>query len=114
VNERTIWSIRQNHPELVVQDCRIEFGLNDKQCDRLRFIMMSRGINKWLLARRKFITLKHDMKILLKNPKRLDFLKAYERMQNICKMPRWVEWPKHVHKNMRTNEIKIIIKGRHC
>lgn len=114
IDERTIWGSRQNHPELVVSDCRKEFGLTDEQCAKLRFIMMNRGINKWLYARRLFIHLKHQMKANLKTPNRKNYLKAYEKMQNICKMPRWVEWGHRAHKNMKTNEAEIIIKGKPC
>lgn len=46
IDEKTIWSSKQNHPELVVQDCKEEFNLTDKQCERLRFILMNRDINK--------------------------------------------------------------------
>lgn len=61
VDEKTIWQSKQNHPELVVQDCKMEFGLNAEQCERLRFILLNRGINKWLYARRLFIKLKDNI-----------------------------------------------------
>jgi hypothetical protein len=124
VNEKSIWSLKQNHPELVVQDCRREFGLTEQQCDRLREILMERGINKWLLARRQFIALKHDLKKTiceLQKTKQADarllrkiLLNVYGQMQHICKMPRWVEWPKQVHKHMKKNESLIVVHGRHC
>ena len=114
IDEQSIWSSRQNHPELVVQDCRQEFGFNDEQCQKLRFIMMNRGINKWLYARRRFIHLKHQMKTKLQSPSRKDFLRAYELMQNICKMPRWVEWGHRAHKNMKSNEAEIMVRGKSC
>jgi len=123
LNENTIWGMRQNHPELVVQDCKTEFGLTEAQCERLRQILMERGVNKWLLARLKFIDLKHELKDIVKklNVKnghdkelRMTVLKTYERLQNICKMPRWVEWGKYPHKNMKNNEKEIIVKGRSC
>jgi hypothetical protein len=123
-NENTIWGLRQNHPELVVQDCRREFGLTEPQCERLREILMERGVNKWLLARRQFIALKHDLKETiteLQKSKQVDgrilrktLLNVYGRMQNICKMPRWIEWPKQVHKDMKKNESLVIVRGRHC
>ncbi len=120
INEKTIWNSKQNHPELIVEDCKKEFGLNEKQCDKLRFILMNRGVNKWLYARLKFIELKHKVKEILyksdfkDSQLRKKFKKIYEEMQNIAKCPRWVEWGKHRHKNMRKNKEKIIIKGRHC
>lgn len=123
LNENTIWGMQQNHPELVIQDCKREFNLTEDQCERLRQILMERGINKWLLARLKFIDLKHDLKetvqkLNVKNEHdkelRLVVLKTYERLQNICKMPRWVEWGKYRHKNMKNNEREIIIRGRSC
>lgn len=123
LNENTIWGMQQNHPELVVQDCRKEFGLTEEQCERLRQILMERGINKWLLARLKFIDLKHALKetvrkLNIKNGHdkelRLVVLKTYEQLQNICKMPRWVEWGKYRHKNMKNNEREIIVRGRSC
>jgi len=48
VNEKTIWSSRQNHPELVVQDSKEAFNLSEEQCEQLRFILLNRGVNKWL------------------------------------------------------------------
>jgi len=123
-NENTIWGLQQNHPELVVQDCRREFGLNEQQCERLREILMERGVNKWLLARRQFIALKHDLKDTIRELQatksvdgrllRKTLLHTYARMQQICKMPRWVEWGKHVHKDMKKNESLIVVRGRHC
>lgn len=118
-NERNIWSIRQNNPELVVQDLRNEFGLNDLQCEKVRFILMKRGVNKWLYARRHFIKLKHEIKELLKekevNSKEWRFLQwLNERMQNIAKTPRWVEFPAKTSKNWRNIEREIVVKGRHC
>lgn len=119
-DENTIWNSRQNHPELVVQDCRKEFNLTDEQCDKLRFILLNRGINKWLYCRRHFIKLKHEIKHCLRiadryNLREKTFLgKLNERMQNIAKTPRWVEWNTHIHKKMRNNEREIKVKGRHC
>jgi hypothetical protein len=119
INEKTIWGSKQNHPELVVQDCKEEFGLTDEQCEKLRFILMNRGINKWLYARVKFIDLKHDVKDKLKAaPIKSEIYYLLQeinaRMQNIAKMPRWVEWGKVRHKNMRQNEREIVVKGRPC
>jgi hypothetical protein len=123
-NANTIWGLQQNHPELVVQDCRREFGLNEQQCERLREILMERGVNKWLLARRQFIALKHELKDTIRELQatksadgrllRKTLLHTYARMQQICKMPRWVEWGRHVHRDMKKNESLIVVRGRHC
>ena len=112
-----IVSMRQNNPELIVQDCIIEFGLDEQQAERLRLILLSRGVNKWLYARRQFIKLKHEVKCRLKlTTIGTEQYKAYHwvnvRMQNIAKTPRWVEFPKTVTHNFRNIDSKIIIKGR--
>lgn len=119
INERTIWESRQNHPELVVQDAKQAFDLSEKQCEELRFILMNRGVNKWLYARTQFIDLKHEVKDWLKtleprSPLHRRVQKLNERMQNIAKTPRWVEWGTKVHKKMAQNEREIIIKGKPC
>jgi hypothetical protein len=116
VTPNTIWNSQQNHPELVVQDARREFGLTDEQCEKLRFILMNRGINKWLYARILFIDLKHDVKDMLKNatPKTTEYKLLQQlntRMQNIAKMPRWVEWGTYRHNKMRNNRKDIVVKG---
>lgn len=117
-----IWECQQNHPELVVKDLKEEFGLTESQCDFVRYTLMKRGINKWLLNRRMFIDLKHQMKHKLQpiyegefsyKQLRKEYSKIYETMQNICKSPRWVEWGPH-HKNMKKCDEEIVVKGRHC
>ena len=115
----TIWNSKQNHPEYVVRDCQIEFGLTEEQCEKLRFILMNRGVNKWLYARRKFIALKHDIKRMMKEAdKKSDsyyiLCHINESMQNISKMPRWIEWNKHIHRKMKKNEQEVIVKGKRC
>ena len=115
INEKTIWNSKQNHPELVVRDCVKEFKLNDKQTDNLRFILMNRGVNKWLYARYMFIKLKHKVKQLKKDkPRDRNISYIQEKMQNIAKTPRWVEWGIHIHKKMSNNIKDIKIKGKHC
>lgn len=118
MNERNIWSVKQNHPELVVEDCKTEFGLSEEQCEKLRFILLKRGVNKWLYARRKFIDLKHRVKEYLKNETDIEKKKLiepiYVEMQHIARLPRWIIWDKKIHKKMRNSEKAIIIKGRHC
>ena len=66
INPKTIWSVKQNNPNLIVQDCVKEFNLDEKQAEKLRYILLIRGVNKWLFARRKFIQLKHKVKDLMK------------------------------------------------
>ena len=115
LNEKTIWNSQQDHPELVVRDCIKEFNLSEEQINKLRFILMNRGINKWLYARYGFIKLKHEVKRMKKecpNDKKIRYIQ--EKMQNIAKTPRWVEWGTHIHKKMKNNIREIIIKGRHC
>lgn len=123
INEKTIWSSAQNNPELVVRDCIKEFNFNEEQCKKLRFILMNRGIGKWLLARVKFIKLKHRVKSVMKESiekyghkhpivREIKFIQA--EMQNIAKMPRYVIWGKIIHRRMRNNIKDIKIKGRHC
>jgi len=108
---KTINNERQNHPELVVQDARELLGLDDGRCDVLRMILLRRGVNKWLYARRRFIRLKHRMKAQLATATRKDFQHAYEEMVHICTLPRWVEWTRHVHRNMRRNEEEATVVG---
>lgn len=119
IDEKTIWNSQQNHPELVIQDAREAFGLTENQCQELRFILMNRGVNKWLYARLLFIDLKHDIKDWLKasevKTERYRLLQEVNmRMQNIAKMPRWIEWGNHRHKHMKNNRREIVIKGKSC
>ena len=123
VNEKTIWNSQQNHPELVVKDCIEEFKLSGKQAEKLRFILMNRGINKWLYARFKFISLKHIVKDIMKeaiiqyghrHPLVKSIKQIQAEMQNIAKTPRWVEWGTHIHKKMSNNIKDIKVRGKHC
>ena len=47
VNPRNIWNFKQNHPELVVRDCK-KYGFTDEQIRVVRQSLLVRGINKWL------------------------------------------------------------------
>ena len=118
VNPRSIWNSKQNHPELVVQDATRLFNLTPEQQEAMRFILMNRGVNKWLRNRLLFIDLKHEVKEKLKQVpmksrewRLLHWVNA--RMQNIAKSPRWVEWGRHVHKKMPNNERELVILGNH-
>jgi len=114
-NSNTIWCARQNNPELIVQDLKEEFGLNEQDCQKVRYSLLIRGVNKWLLARRQFIELKHDVKkIVSENPKDKNLLQIYMRMQNIAKAPRWVEWPPTTTRNWGKIYEAMFIEGRHC
>jgi hypothetical protein len=66
ITPSSIWNCQQNHPELVVQDATKAFELTPEQQEELRFILMKRGVNKWLLARHRMIKLKHRVKTALK------------------------------------------------
>jgi len=117
INERTIWGERQNHPELVVRDAVTAFGLTPEQATQLRFILMRRGVNKWLLARRRFIRLKHEVKDMLRaatpRTERHRLLQSInERMQHIAKMPRWVEWPSNTSAHADRDELLVVVRGR--
>lgn len=117
LNPTNIWGERQNHPELVVRDAAQAFKLDEEQQRELRLILMRRGVNKWLLARRQFIRLKHDVKTMLKaetpktRPHRL-LQRINERMQHIAKAPRWVEWGTVIHRKMADNENDVTIRGQ--
>ena len=111
----TIWMARQNNPELVVQDLKKALGLDEQQCQIVRYSLMIRGVNKWLLARRRFIKLKHEVKDMMRENPDIKLLQHInEKMQNIAKMPRWVEFPPTTTQNWRKIEEEIFIQGRHC
>lgn len=119
MNEQDIWNEQQNHPELVVQDCIREFDFSEEQAQRLRFILMRRGVNKWLRNRYLFIELKHRTKELLKSlPQKSREYKLvssiYAPMQHIAKSPRWVEWGTHVHRSMNQNIKECVVRGKPC
>lgn len=121
LNERTIQSFRQNIPELIVRDCIKEFNLDDEQAEKLRVILMARGVNKWMFIRREFLRLKHQVKEMLKNKegmygeRRIHRMieRIYVKMQNMAKTPRWVEWPSTVTHKWSRIEKDIKIKGRY-
>jgi len=59
---KTINNFRQNSPELIIRDAKNFLGLNDKQCEILKNILLARGVNKWLKARRDIIKFKNEIK----------------------------------------------------
>ncbi len=123
VNPETIWMYRQNIPELVVQDAVKEFNLTEEQTERMRLILLYRGVNKWLYCRRLFIDFKHQVKDMLKNESNksiknkekinlLHYINA--ELQHIAKQPRWIEWPITITHDWDKIESQIIIKGKKC
>ena len=121
INHHNIQSCRQNIPELIVRDCMREFDFDEEQAERLRAILLARGVNKWFYARREFIRLKHQVKEMLKSTKypysdkkvHRTVEKIYVRMQGIAKLPRWIWWPITITHKWKKIEDKIIIKGGH-
>lgn len=121
IDHHNIQNCRQNIPELIVRDCIREFNFDDEEAERLRIILIARGVNKCLFARREFIRLKHNVKEMLKSKEspynRKDVHKVieiiYSRMQNIARLPRWIWWPITITHKWKKIEDKIVIKGRH-
>mgnify|MGYP007072972006 CR=1 FL=1 len=107
----------QNQPEMVVQDLKEAFDLNEVQAEYVRYVMLKRGINKWMYARRKFIDLKHIVKRRMKQAE-IDSNRFYiyqelnEKMQHIAKTPRWVEWPKKIHNSLENAQDRVIVKKK--
>jgi len=110
VTPKNIWNFRQNNPELVVNDARIYLGLNEKQCDILRKILLARGVNKWFKVRRDLIAYKKLIKhqiVAVQNQRRmmpqlskqlkplhLTLSKIRSDLRAMCKTDRWQIWPK--------------------
>ena len=107
----------QNQPEMVVQDLKEAFGLNEIQAEYVRYVMLKRGINKWMYARRKFIDLKHIVKRRMKQAKdgskeHYIYQELNEKMQHIAKTPRWVEWPKKIHNSLENAQKEVVVKKK--
>ena len=58
VSPENIWQFKQNKPSLVIKDME-EFGIAPEITEK---VLLARGVNKWLFARRDIIHLKHDIK----------------------------------------------------
>lgn len=113
LTHKNIWSERQNNPELVIDDCKREFDFTPEQCDKMREILLRRGVNKWLLARRMFIHLKHEVTDLLRESPEDRFLVwLNSRMQGIAKIPRYVIFPETTTQNWSKIEPEIVVVGR--
>jgi len=118
----TINNFRQNSPELIIRDAQILLRLNQEECETLRKILLARGVNKWLKARRDIIKLKNDTRDEIK-----DLMKIYEKwnpvhktkikmltnflgkVRSICHQKRWVEWPPVA--DAAKAEKKIVTRG---
>ena len=122
LSPETINGFRQNSPELVIRDAKNFLNLDDGQCEVLRKIMLARGINKWLKARRDIIAFKHEIKAEIIelhqvyekwNPVHKAVLKVLNkhrhRLRKICHQERWVEWPPIADASKATK--KLVIKG---
>jgi hypothetical protein len=102
---------------MVVRDLQKAWNLNEVQAEYIRYVMLTRGINKWMYARRKFIDLKHIVKRRMKQAEiGSDRFHIYEelneKMQHIAKTPRWVEWPKTIHNSLENAQKEVIVKTR--
>ena len=113
----TINNFRQNTPELVIRDAKRMLNLNDNQCETLKQILLARGINKWLKARRDIIALKNDIKIEIKkiqenydrkkDKTKLKLLEDFRaKLRRICHQERWVEWSADA--NPRKAKLKVL------
>lgn len=120
LNPSTIQSFRQNIPELIVRDCIKEFNLDDEQAEKLRMILMARGVNKWFYVRREFIRLKHYVKEMLKSSEypyghkevHKIIQNIYTKMQKMSRTSRWVKWPNTITHKWKNIEKIIEIKGK--
>ncbi|MBU4332133.1 hypothetical protein KKD19_01240 [Patescibacteria group bacterium] len=119
----TISCFRQNTIELVIRDARWMLGLDEEECEKLRQIMLARGVAKWFKARRDVIRLKAEVKGMITdlqpnydkhNPvhkERLKLLNWFrQELRTICHQPRWVEWPRGIATAAKA-EKGIVVKG---
>ena len=66
ITPNNIWSYKQNHPELVINDLQIR-GVSGEIIELVRISMLARGINKWLKVRRDLIAYKKIKKHQIKD-----------------------------------------------
>lgn len=83
VNPATIWSFRQNHPELVIGDCR-NYGFTESQLNIVRQSMLVRGVNKWLKVRRDIVAYKLRVRQKIKDFNTLVFVLKRETTDLFC------------------------------
>ena len=120
LNPSTINNFRQNTPELVIRDARRMLSLNEEQCQILRDILLARGINKWLKARRDIIRYKEKVKESIKyiqstykkgdvaQKATLQVLNLVRRdLRIICHQSRWVIWPEIATASKAEKRIEI-------
>ena len=120
LSPETINNFRQNTPELVIRDARRLLDLDDNDCQVLRQILLARGINKWLKARRDIIRLKEKYKTRIKElalsyrkyrPEDKIAMRLLQEfracLRKICHSPRWVEWPEIADASKAEMEISI-------
>ena len=120
LNPETINNFRQNTPELVIRDARRMLSLNEEQCQILRDILLARGINKWLKARRDIIRYKEKVKESIKyiqstykkgdvaQKATLQVLNLVRRdLRIICHQSRWVIWPEIATASKAEKRIEI-------
>lgn len=69
-NPRNMWNFRQNHPELVIRDCR-KYGFTETEIRIVRQSLLVRGINKWLKVRRDLIAYKIQVRGEIKRLQRI-------------------------------------------
>jgi len=113
VTPKTIWNFRQNNPELIVQDLVLYLGLDKKQEELARKILLARGVNKWFKVRRDLIAYKKQVKHIVKDlylehkKENKELIKLAEsvrhNLRNLCKTDRWQVWPQlgSHHKELR-------------
>lgn len=125
LSPKTVNNFRQNTPELIIRDAKRMLHLTDAQCETLQQILLARGVNKWFKARRDIIGLKHAIRIIIhmrsadynkRNPEHkaaMRWLTTFQGMLGeICKQPRWVEWPDIADPGKA--ERRLVVKGRGC
>ena len=121
LKKKTIYSEKQNYPELVVEEIMEEFNLNKygpSYRNRLYSILLKTGVNKWFFVRKLLIRLKivyrekiNDIHAELMQMKKQKVwkksdtkkyhtlkgeLRAYTEIRKelmlLCNTPRWVVW----------------------
>ena len=123
LSPQTINSFRQNTPELILRDLQRELGLSDSERTVAQNVLMARGVNKWLKARRDIIHLSHATREAIKikhltynksdpvQKARLKMLVWFRsELRKICHQPRWVEWPKIA--DAGSAEKRLVVKGK--
>lgn len=66
VDRTNIWNFSQNRPELVIQDAARYLGLDEEEQDKLRTILLARGVAKWLKVRRDLVAHKCNLRVRIR------------------------------------------------